>query len=199
MSANLVVYCLLLYRATVPEYWNCVFISFFIDTDGNAKSYGHMSVSSCSSKDELPNGLVTIESGLTYYVCLNGFNWGTAAAVCRQLGYLDADPVPSQWWTNIFWTTWRVWVRSSFHFSLFLFSQLAQSQLVNFLVNQREVLNVFIECHAQYVSIVLHSVRPIISWVNDIWEYLCVFIARYYVLWWSLIIYSAFCCLKNAA
>ena len=63
---------------------------------GILKSYGHVSVLSCSSKDELLNGLVTIDlsSGLTYYyVCLNGFNQGAVAAVCRQLGYTDAVPV----------------------------------------------------------------------------------------------------------
>ena len=68
---------IIVYFCTVRLYQNtgCVFISFFIDTDGNAKSYGHVSVSSCSSKDELPNGLVIVElsSGSTYYVCLNGF------------------------------------------------------------------------------------------------------------------------------
>ena len=71
--------------------------SFFIGTAGEFESYGHVSVSSCSPKVKVPNGLLTIELSLgsTYYVCLNGFDRGAAAAVCRQLGYVDAvlDPV----------------------------------------------------------------------------------------------------------
>ena len=70
--------------------------SVFIGTAGESESYGQVSISSCSSKPEPPNGLVTIKlsSGSAHHVCLNGFNRGAAAAVCRQLGYLDADSVP---------------------------------------------------------------------------------------------------------
>ena len=73
-----------------------VVLFVFIGTAGDSESYGQVSISSCSSKPEPPNGLVTIKlsSGSAHHVCLNGFNRGAAAAVCRQLGYLDADSVP---------------------------------------------------------------------------------------------------------
>ena len=67
-----------------------------VRTAGDSESYyGQVSISPCSSKDKVPNGLVTIElsSGSPSYVCLNGFDRGAAAAVCHQLGHVDADPV----------------------------------------------------------------------------------------------------------
>ena len=70
---------------------------FFIGTAGDSESYGQVSLSpSCSSKDEPQSGLVTIElsAGSTYHVCLNGFDRGAAAAVCHQLGFVDAKPIP---------------------------------------------------------------------------------------------------------
>ena len=57
-----------------------------------------MSLLPCSANTEPSIGFrVNIQlSSESYDVCLNGFNRGAAAAVCRQLGYADADPVPGK-------------------------------------------------------------------------------------------------------
>ena len=124
VSANWVDYCLLLYRVAVPEYWSCVFVFFLYWYRWECWIIWPrvLLLKRWWTAEWIGSHWIIIVIDL---LCL--FEWLQLRCCSSSMSpawIRGCRSCPSRWWTKIFWTTWRVWVRSSFRFSLFLLSRL---------------------------------------------------------------------------